>query len=160
MDRRNGISETQTLNNGAYRKVCKAKCDNMFLQLKFFTKLFLIPLHSDKLHQTDRTDYHFDDSSKSVSSVVKHPNIVQILGTHQDSETSLPILLMEFIDESLNIFWRAHSIQSLLLFTSHAHASHVDQHVWMNFIDKKKETTHEYNDGIHIPTHPNVNTKV
>ena len=35
---------------------------------------------------------------------IKHPNIVQYLGMHQDPETGLPVLLMELMDESLTHF--------------------------------------------------------
>ena len=34
-------------------------------------------------------------------STIKHPNIVQCLGMHQDPDTGLPVLLMELMDESL-----------------------------------------------------------
>ena len=34
-------------------------------------------------------------------STIRHPNIVQCLGMHQDPETGLPVLLMELMDESL-----------------------------------------------------------
>ena len=37
-------------------------------------------------------------------SVIKHPNIIQCLGTYQDPESRLPVLLMELMDESLTQF--------------------------------------------------------
>ena len=37
-------------------------------------------------------------------STVRHPNIVQYLGTYQDPDTRLPVLLMELMDESLTHF--------------------------------------------------------
>ena len=40
----------------------------------------------------------------SFLSAIKHPNIVQYLGSHQDPETQLPVLLMELMDESLTRF--------------------------------------------------------
>ena len=40
----------------------------------------------------------------SFLSAIRHPNIVQYLGSYQDPETQLPVLLMELMDESLTRF--------------------------------------------------------
>ena len=40
----------------------------------------------------------------SFLSTIRHPNIVQYLGVHQDPDTRLPVLLMELMDESLTRF--------------------------------------------------------
>ena len=40
----------------------------------------------------------------SFLSAIRHPNIVQYLGVHQDPDTQLPVLLMELMDESLTRF--------------------------------------------------------
>ena len=37
-------------------------------------------------------------------SAIRHPNIVQYLGSHEDPETGLPVLLMELMDDSLTHF--------------------------------------------------------
>jgi len=40
-------------------------------------------------------------------SAIKHPNIVQYLGTHTDEDTGLPVLLMELMDENLTHYLEA-----------------------------------------------------
>ena len=40
----------------------------------------------------------------SFLSAIRHPNIVQYLGMHQDPDTRLPVLLLELMDESLTQF--------------------------------------------------------
>ena len=61
------------------------------------------------------TLFHFNDPGAmtimkrfqqecSFLSAIRHPNIVQFLGSFQDSETQLPVLLMELMDGSLTQF--------------------------------------------------------
>ena len=45
----------------------------------------------------------FEQECEFLSSI-KHPNIVQYLGTHTDSESRMTVLLMELMDESLTSF--------------------------------------------------------
>jgi len=45
----------------------------------------------------------FEEECRLLS-LARHPNIVQYLGTYQDPETHLPVLLMELCDESLTKF--------------------------------------------------------
>ena len=40
----------------------------------------------------------------SLLSVIKHPNIIQYLGTYQDPDSRLLVLLMELMDEILTRF--------------------------------------------------------
>ena len=40
----------------------------------------------------------------NLLSAIRHPNIVQYLGSYQDPETRLPVLLMELMDDSLTKF--------------------------------------------------------
>ena len=40
----------------------------------------------------------------SFLSAIRHPNLVQYLGSHQDPDTQLPVLLMKLMDESLTQF--------------------------------------------------------
>ena len=43
-----------------------------------------------------------DDLNKSAAFwVIKHPNIVQYLGTYKDPETYLQVLIMELLDGNL-----------------------------------------------------------
>ena len=50
----------------------------------------------------------FEEECRLLSSA-RHPNVVQYLGTYQDPETRLPVLLMELCDESLCRFLERYS---------------------------------------------------
>ena len=43
-----------------------------------------------------------------ILSNLRHPNIIQYLGTHQDHATGLPVLLMELMDESRTRYLEDH----------------------------------------------------
>ena len=43
-----------------------------------------------------------------ILSNLRHPNIIQYLGTHQDPATGLPVLLMELMEESLTNYLEDH----------------------------------------------------
>ena len=89
----------ECLGRGAYGVVCKAFCDELPCAAKI--------LHS--------TLFEFNDPGVStmiarfqqeceLMSRLKHPSIVQYLGTAEDPESQRPILLMELMDESLSKF--------------------------------------------------------
>ena len=93
------LIKTEPLGSGSYGTVYKAMCDNL-------------PCAGKILHPTL---FHFNDPGAmtimkrfqqecSFLSAIRHPNIVQFLGSFQDSETQLPVLLMELIDGSLTQF--------------------------------------------------------
>ena len=42
-------------------------------------------------------------------STIRHPNVVQYLGTSEDPDNHLPLLLMELMDDSLTDFIKSHS---------------------------------------------------
>ena len=93
------LFKTEELGVGSYGAVCKARCDDL-------------PCAAKILHRT-----LFQFSATGVTSVlqkfeqecrllsaIKHPHIVQYLGTYHDPESKLPVLLMELMDESLTRF--------------------------------------------------------
>ena len=93
------IFTKETLGVGSYGKVCKAKCGQL-------------PCAAKLLHDT-----MFDANDPGVNSFVerfeqechflkaiKHPNIVQFLGTVRDPRSRRLALLMELMDESLTRF--------------------------------------------------------
>ena len=93
------LYRTKPLGAGAYGSVFRALCDEL-------------PCAAKILHPTF---FQFDDPGSNTVlqrfeqecdflSAVRHPNIVQYLGTYQDPETKLPVLLMELMDESLTKF--------------------------------------------------------
>ena len=82
----------QKLGSGAYGSVCKAICD----ELQCAAKLLHPVLTSDRNLQKFRTECQ-------LLSTIKHPNIVQYLGTHDEGPEKL-ILLMELMKESLTSY--------------------------------------------------------
>ena len=87
------------LGAGSYGSVFRALCDELPCAAKILHPLF----------------FQFDDPGSSTVlkrfhqeceflNAIRHPNIVQYLGTYQDPETKLPVLLMELMDESLTKF--------------------------------------------------------
>ena len=87
------LFKSQTLGTGSYRDVCKAKCHGLLCAAKI-----LHPTLFDLLDPG--TTCRFEEEC-CLLSLARHPNIVQYLATYCDSETHLPVLLMEWCDESL-----------------------------------------------------------
>ena len=84
---------------GSYGKVCKGKCG----QLPCAVKL----LHDTIFQQNDPGINSFTKSFEQECqflSTIKHPNIVQCLGTITNPESGRPVLLMELMDECLTKF--------------------------------------------------------
>lgn len=93
------LFKTDSLGTGSYGAVCKAKLDQLTCAAKLLHPVF----------------FQFSDSGQSSAvkkfeqecqllSTIKHPNIVQFLGTALDPDSGLPLLLMELMDESLTHF--------------------------------------------------------
>ena len=64
-------------------------------------------LHSTLFHSNDpgaMTIMARFQQECSFLNAIRHPNIVQYLGSYQDRETRLPVLLMELMDDSLTHF--------------------------------------------------------
>ena len=90
------LLKNETLGTGSYGAVCKAKCDQLICAAKL--------LHHSEVQATDREPFsHFEQECQAMSRI-KHPNIIQYLGTYCDPETNAPVLLMELMDESLTHF--------------------------------------------------------
>ena len=74
--------------------------------LKSSTQLYSIQLHyihEIAPHREYRLPIRRFEQEYEFLSTVQH-NIVQYLGTHQDLDTGLPVLLMELMDDSLTHF--------------------------------------------------------
>ena len=90
------LIQTEQLGTGSYGTVFKVKCDDL-------------PCAGKILHPTL---FQFNDSQAmrqfqkecSLLSGLRHPNIVQFLGLYTYDQATLPVLLMEFMDESLTRF--------------------------------------------------------
>ena len=93
------LFKEETLGVGSYGAVCKARCDGLPCAAKI-----MHPTLFD-LRDPGTVSYlqRFEEECRLLSSA-RHPNVVQFLGTYQDPETRLPVLLMELCDESLCCF--------------------------------------------------------
>ena len=99
---RNGsvqIYDKEVLGIGSYGKVCKAKCG----QLPCAAKLLHDTLFQDNDPGTHNLVTKFLQECQFLSTI-KHPNIVQYLGTTTDPQSRRTVLLMELMDESLTRF--------------------------------------------------------
>ena len=93
------IYDKEVLGIGSYGKVFKAKCG----QLPCAAKLLHDTLFQDNDPGTRNFVTKFLQECQFLSTI-KHPNIVQYLGTATDPQSQRPVLLMELMDESLTRF--------------------------------------------------------
>ena len=100
------LLKTENLGIGSYGAVCKAMCDDLPCAAKILHPTFFQfspPGATSVMHKFERECH--------LLSAIKHPHIVQYLGTHYDPESKLPVLLMELMDESLTQFLeRSHKL--------------------------------------------------
>ena len=93
------IFDKEVLGIGSYGKVCKAKCG----QLPCAAKLLHDTLFQDNDPGTRNLVTKFLQECQFLSTI-KHPSIVQYLGTATDPQSRRTVLLMEMMDESLTRF--------------------------------------------------------
>ena len=91
---------------GAYGKVCRAQCDLLPCAAKIMHETLFDPSLNEKVrpHHEHRLPFSRFKRECEFLSVLKHPNIVQYLGTFRDPDSHLPVLLMELMDDSLTQF--------------------------------------------------------
>ena len=93
------LFRNESLGVGSYGVVCKAMCDDLPCAAKILHPTlfqFTTPGVTSPLLKF-KQECH-------LMSAIKHPNIVQYLGTYHDPESKLPVLLMELMEESLSQF--------------------------------------------------------
>ena len=88
-----------TLGTGAYGQVCRAQLDELPCAAKL-----LHPILVDRFDPKKQTNLRKFEQECRFLSEIRHPNIVQYLGMVYDSQSGLPVLLMELMDESLTHF--------------------------------------------------------
>ena len=108
------LRKTETLGSGSYGAVCLAKCDELLCAAKLlFTVLFDMddtsPVSpsgrlSPRVNKPHRIPLRRFEQECRFLSQIKHPNIVQYLGTYRDPDSRALVLLMELLDESLTNF--------------------------------------------------------
>ena len=93
------LLKTESLGIGSYGAVCKAMCDDLPCAAKILHPAlfqFTAPGATSVMRKFER--------ECCLLSAIKHPHIVQYLGTYHDPESRLPVLLIELMDESLTQF--------------------------------------------------------
>ena len=93
------LLKTEELGVGSYGAVYKAMCDDLPCAAKILHRTlfqFTAPGATSIMQK-------FEQECRLLSAI-KHPHIIQYLGTHHDPESRLPVLLMELMDESLTRF--------------------------------------------------------
>ena len=93
------LLKTESLGIGSYGAVYKAMCDD----LPCAAKILHPTLFQFTAPGTTNVMRKFEQECRLLSAI-KHPHIVQYLGTYHDPESRLPVLLMELMDESLTRF--------------------------------------------------------
>ena len=91
--------KTEELGVGSHGAVCKAMCDDLPCAAKILHRTlfqFTAPESTSVMRKFEQECH--------LLSAIKHPHIVQYLGTYHDPESRLPVLLMELMDESLTQF--------------------------------------------------------
>ena len=101
------LLKDQSLGIGSYGAVCKAICDDLVCAAKIIHPTLFDPsaLHQIAPQREHRLPIRRFKQECEFMSNMRHPNIVQYLGTYRDSaDTRLPVLLMELMDDSLTHF--------------------------------------------------------
>ena len=93
------LFKTASLGTGSYGAVCKTTCDLLPCAAKLLHPILF--QYSGPGARSPRSSF---EQECHFLNAMKHPNIVQYLGTTQDPDSGLPVLLMELMDESLTHF--------------------------------------------------------
>ena len=92
-------TEANSLGVGSYGAVYRAKCDQLVCAAKVLHPILFQTRDPSAYRIVERFQREIDFLSR-----LKHPNIIQYLGSCQDPESRLPVLFMELMDESLTSF--------------------------------------------------------
>ena len=100
------LLKDQSLGIGSYGAVCKAKCDDLLCAAKIIHPTLFDPtaLRQIAPQREHRLPIRRFEQECEFMSAIRHPNIVQYLGMFRDTDTRLPVLLMELMDDSLTYF--------------------------------------------------------
>ena len=105
------LLKDQILGVGSYGKVCKAECDGLLCAAKVIHETLFDPTAQQLIapQREHRLPIRRFEQECEFLSTLRHPNIIQYLGTYQDPDTHLPVLLMELMDDSLTHFLESSS---------------------------------------------------
>ena len=93
------LLKDKSLGIGAYGAVCKARCDDLVCAAKIIHPTLIDPtaLHLMAPRREHRLPIRRFEQECEFMSAIRHPNIVQYLGMFRDTDTHLPVLLMELM---------------------------------------------------------------
>ena len=92
-------TEANSLGVGSYGAVYRAKCDQLVCAAKVLHPILFQTRDPSAYRIVERFQQEIDFLSR-----LRHPNIIQYLGSCLDPESRLPVLFMELMDESLTSF--------------------------------------------------------
>ena len=100
------LLKDQSLGIGSYGAVCKAKCDDLLCAAKIIHPTLFDPTALQQVtpQREHRLPIRRFEQECEFMSAIRHPNIVQYLGMFRDTDTRLPVLLMELMGDSLTHF--------------------------------------------------------
>ena len=100
------LLKDQILGIGSYGKVYKAECDGLLCAAKIIHETLCYTTAQQLIapQREHRLPMKRFEQECEFLSTIRHPNIIQYLGMCQDSDTCLPVLLMELMDDSLTHF--------------------------------------------------------
>lgn len=101
------LLKSETIGTGSYGFVCKAECDDYLLcaaKVLHRTLFDSVTQQQISRHREHRQPIKRFEQECEFLSTIRHPNIVQYLGTYQEPETGLSVLLMELMDDCLTKF--------------------------------------------------------
>ena len=92
-------TEANSLGVGSYGAVYRAKCDQLVCAAKVLHPILFQTRDPSAYIIVERFQQEIDFLSR-----LRHPNIIQYLGSCEDPESRLPVLFMELMDKSLTSF--------------------------------------------------------
>ena len=106
------LLKDQSLGIGSYGAVCRAKCDDLLCAAKIIHPTLFNPtaLHQIAPEREHRLPIRRFEQECEFMSAIRHPNIVQYLGIFRNTDTHLPVLLMELMDDSLTHFLESSTV--------------------------------------------------
>ena len=104
------LLKEEKLGSGSYGIVCKAKCDELTCAAKIIHAALAVPFEGQLrggVSQRGKEHRHpakrFEQECEFLSNI-RHPNVIQYLGTFTDPATGRPVLLMELMECDLTSF--------------------------------------------------------